>query len=369
MGAQRMIRQWTDAVNDLFSSLHGHSLKALACFSFAMCAADHCHSGKLAPWAPLAARPASSRSGRQSLRGRWERLLANDTLDGSAALAELAGGVLGTWAGRKLLLVLDETPNREDLRSLRLGVAYRKRLLCLNARCYPTDKPPMPMPELVRRELRETARALPPGVEVTFLCDRGLAWPSVMDCVRELGWGHVLRLQRSTRVKLPDGRIIAAGDLVKRPGGRWHGRVMVFKKAGWRDAHVSVVWDKRSGEPWILAAKEDGARGLSAATSYAKRNWCEQSFRDEKSSGFHWAQSRVQDPERAMKLVLLMALAALLSISLGTWLVKSGRRGDLDPHRLRRLSYFQLGLRWLRHLLGRAGDCDLPPYLPYLHPS
>lgn len=147
-----------------------------------MCAAGHCRSGKLAPWAPSAARPASS-------RGRWERLLANDTLDGSAALAELAGGIVGTRTGRKPLLVLDETPNKEDLRSPRLGVAYHKRLVNLNARCYPTDKPPMSMPKPVCRMLRETARALPPA-EVTFLCDRGLAWPSVMDCVRELGWSR-----------------------------------------------------------------------------------------------------------------------------------------------------------------------------------
>lgn len=362
MGAARMVQQWTDSVNNLFSSLHGHMTKALACFSFAMCLSSHCHSGKLAAAAVSAAKPASTRR-------RLERLLANDALDGAAALAELAAGILKDRIGQKLLLVLDETPGPGDMRSMRLGLAYRKRLLTLAAVCYPKDKPPMFMPRLIGRMLKQLALLMPPGVQVNFLCDRGLAWPSVMDCVRKLGWAHVLRLQKSTQVKLPDGRIASAGDLLKRRGRRWHGRATIFKKAGWREAHLSIVWDKRSKEPWILAAPTDGLHGLHAACAYAKRNWCEQSFRDEKSSGFSWDQSHIRDPDRMMKLIVVMTLASLLSISLGTWLLKNGRRRQLDPHRFRRLSLFQLGLRWLRHLLVLVEDCTLPPYLPYLHPS
>lgn len=369
MGATRMVQQWTASVNALFGSLHGHTLKALAAFSAAMCLGGHCHSGPLAASVVSTAKPASSRR-------RWERLLANDALDGTAALADLAAHVLRAWGGgRPLLLVLDETPGHGDLRSMRLGVAYRKRLLTLGAVCYPKDHPPVPMPALICRMLAGVAALIPPGAAVTFLCDRGLAWPSVLDATRRLGWGHVLRLQKSTRVKLPDGRIVAAGDLVTRRRGKrrqcWHGRATIFKKAGWRDAHVSVVWDRRCKEPWILAAPADGGglHGLHAACAYAKRNWCEQGFRDEKSGGFRWDQSRVADPARMMKLIVVMTLAMLLSISLGTWLLKSGRRRELDPHRRRRLSVFQLGLRWLHHLLVLVDDGTLPPYLPYLHPS
>jgi Transposase DDE domain len=362
VGAARMVQQWTDSLKALFCSLHGHTLKTLAAFSFAMCCCGHCHSGQLAASVVSAAKPASSRR-------RWERLLANDALDGSAALGELAATLLAPWTGRRLLLVLDETPGPGDLWSMRLGVAYRKRLLCLNASCYLKHKPPVFMPRLICRMLKEVAPILPSGAAVTFLCDRGLAWPSVMDAVRKLGWNHVLRLQKSTRVKLPDGRIVSAGDLLQRRGKRWHGAAMIFKKAGWREAQVTVVWDKRCKEPWILAAPTDGLSGLHAAAAYAKRSWCEQSFRDEKSSGFRWDQSRIQDTTRMMKLILVMTLASLLSISLGTWLIKSGCRRPLDPHRLRRLSLFQLGIRWLRHLLVLTEERPLPPYLPYLHPT
>jgi hypothetical protein len=378
-----MLQQWTAGVNDLFYSLHGHTVKSLICFSFAMCLAGHCHSGKLALMVQSQAKPASSRR-------RWERLIANSALDAEAAIEELAFSLLKNWTGRKLLLVLDETPNGEDLRCMRIGVAYRKRLLSLAAECYPTDSPPLPMPKLICRLLRKVAKLLPRDCTVTLLTDRGLSWPAVLDCCRKLGWGHVMRLQHSTRVTLPSGCVTlpsgcvtlpsgcvtlpsgcvtSAGKLVKHKGQSWHGHARIFKKVGWRNAHVTAVWDPRSKEPWLLAAREDGSGGLHAALAYAKRNWCEQTFRDEKSSGFQWQQSRITDPIRAFRLVLVMILATLLSISLGTWLIKTGRRKDLDPHRQRRLSLFQLGLRYLHHLMVLSRDTPIPPYLPYLHPS
>src|SRR5688572_20642544 len=141
MGATRMVRQWTAAVNNLFGSLHGHTVNALSCFSFAMCLAGHCHGGQIAASTVSTAKPASSQR-------RWERLLGNRRLKTELAIDQLSASLLQNWSGRSLLLVLDETPNRQDLRCMRLGVAYRKRLLSLAAVCYPTDQPPLPMPKL-----------------------------------------------------------------------------------------------------------------------------------------------------------------------------------------------------------------------------
>src|SRR4051812_31872904 len=113
-----MVQQWTDSVKALFCSIHGHTLKALAAFSFAMCVCGHCQSGPLAAAVISAAKTASNRR-------RWERLMANPRWDGRAALAELAAGITAGLPAHRLLLVLDETPGRGDLRSMRLGIAYR----------------------------------------------------------------------------------------------------------------------------------------------------------------------------------------------------------------------------------------------------
>lgn len=91
--------------------------------------------------------------------------------------------------------------------------------------------------------------------------------------------------------------------------------------------------------------------------------WTEELFRDEKSSGFRWGKSHVTDPAHAARLVLLMALATYLALSLGSRVIQAGLRKWLEPTRQRTLSLFQIGLRWIMFCLTheRALPKDLSP--------
>src|SRR5688500_9702151 len=112
VSAVEMVRGWRCTVKRVFSGsvLHGHMVNALTLFSFAVAAAGHCHSGRVAAAAPSPAATVASR------RRRFERLLANPRLHPRSAMAALARFVLSAWAasGRPLLLVLDETPGGSD---------------------------------------------------------------------------------------------------------------------------------------------------------------------------------------------------------------------------------------------------------------
>jgi hypothetical protein len=123
----------------------------------------------------------------------------------------------------------------------------------------------------------------------------------------------------------------------------------VFKKAGWRGAAVVATWERGMKEAWLLVT--DQPASLRHCRTYGKRMWVEESHRDDKRAGFHWEVSQVQDPAHALRLLLLIALAMVLAVSEGSRAQKSGRRRQLDPHRRRRLSIVQLGLRWLRYAL------------------
>jgi hypothetical protein len=348
-----MLRDWRRQVqNDLLPDLHGHQSKALADLSFAMSNAQHCHSGQLAVAVPGDARPAS-------VRRRLERTLANPRLDPDAAWAQLAHAATAAFVARPLVLILDETPNHNVLRCLKVTLAYRKRALPLACACYPLGGPSEPMPALVVGLLRRVAVCLPAGADVTLLADRGLAWPSIVDACRELGWHYVLRLQGQTRVRTADGRERSAAALAPTPGSHWWGPARVFKKAGWRTAQVAACWERGQDAPWLLVSdRPDGARVFRR---YAKRPWTEELFRDEKSSGFHWDQSRVTDPEHAARLVLVMALATYLALALGSRVIQAGLRRGLESSRRRMLSLFQIGLRWLRFCL--THDRPLPSNL------
>ena len=168
MNALSMLRDWRRQVQeDLLPDLHGHQSKALADLSLAMTLAQHCHSGRLAAAAPGAARPAS-------VRRRLERTLANDRLDPDSAWPQLARAMLACRAGGPIFLILDETPNRNELRCLKITLAYRKRALPLCSACYALSGRPEPMPKLIVGLFRQVAACLPKGAEVTLLADRGL---------------------------------------------------------------------------------------------------------------------------------------------------------------------------------------------------
>jgi hypothetical protein len=356
MNATEIVRQWTAALKEILQEpadgLHAHQVKALAAISFGMALSGHCDSGHVSVAVPGRAKAAS-------VRRRMERLLCNRRLPAARSMALLARSVMARWGGRPLILILDETPNGEDLRCLRVSVAYRKRTVPLAWSCYRTDAPPQPMPKLIWTLLRRVGRCLPPHASVTFLADRGLSWPTVLDCCVGLGWHYVLRVQHTTRLLLADGTEKRLDELAPRPGCHWLGRGQVFKKAGWREANVVATWEPRCKQAWLLVT--DLHASFARCRGYCKRTWCEQTHRDDKSHGFQWQTSCVKQPAHVQRLMLALALATLLALSLGTWVLRQGLRRVLESRGRRTLSIFQMGLRWLTAAVtqDRPIDCRI----------
>jgi hypothetical protein len=343
MGAQDIVGPWCRYLkNEVFSGLRATLIGALATFSAAMAEARHCASGQVASKARGRAKPASQRR-------RWERWLAQPAFDAMQAQDRLAQAIWARWSSGRTQLILDETPKANALRCLRVSIAYRRRALPLVSVCYPPDQPPQRMPRLIRTVLDRAIRHAPSHVQIVVLADRGLSWPMLLDWCTQHGCHYLLRLQSSTRVRFGDGRIVTAGDLAPRAGCRpWLGQAQVFKKAGWRCASVVACWPRGGQQPWLLITDESAC--ANRWRQYARRMWIEEAFRDEKSHGFQWQQSRVNDPDHADRLVTILALATLLLLSIGTCLIKRGLRHWFDPRRHRRLSLFQLGLQAVNQL-------------------
>lgn len=365
MNAMDMVQGWRKTLNSIFGRLHAHRIKAMAALSWAIAFCAHCHSGKIAAVMPGRAKLASHRR-------QVERFLANSAIDVAAVMDLLAGSILRQWPRPHLVLILDETsrtvrprrdvdpPRGNSVCCIKLSVGYRKRALPVAFECYRTRRTqPRGVVRRVLSLLEHAAALVPENCQVTLLADRGLCWPKIVDFCHAHHWHYVLRLQRQTAIRRhnADGSMttVYAGDLVKhRDQFQFVDDAEVFKTSGWRNANVTAVWEERCKEPWLLVS--DLPSSYARCRQYAKRCWCEEMHRDEKSSGFQWRSSRVEDPAHVQRLLLLMALAMLLAISIGSSVLKQGLRKQIEP-RLRRLnSVFQLGLLWLRHCITNASD-------------
>jgi len=375
-----MVRRWHGTLKGIFTAFHGHLIKALAHCSCAMVISGHCHSGRVAAMMAGKAKVASHRR-------RLERLIARQSPTAEQLMNTLAASILSGWQGRPIILILDETsrslrprqgidpPQGNSLCCMKVSVGYRKRALPLAFECYRTREHHRSgenesLPDKVGALLENLATIIPEGSSVTLLADRGLCWPVLIDFCRQHHWHYVFRLQGQTALRYTDAseqlHSTYVNQLLKHPGEQWFGQdVEVFKTAGWKKANVIAVWENRCKEPWLLVSDQPAI--YARCRGYAKRVWCEQMHRDEKSAGFNWRKSHVDDPVHASRLLVLMALAMLLAISTGSYVIKAGLRHCLEARKNRQLSIFQIGLRYLRNCLqnpDNTSDCRIHLYPP-----
>lgn len=336
MGAARMLSHWTRSVRQSAPDLHGHQVKTLALMALSMCRAGTCQVTRMVLSAPVFAKLSSTRR-------RFERFVANDRLDHVHTAMALAASFTWRWSGRTARVLIDETALGPWMRCMKVSVACRGRAMPLVWTCYREDDPPASQPEIVELLLDLARQCLPPDTRVVLMADRGLSWPLLIDRCHALGWDYLLRVQGQTAVLLPDESRCSIGSLAPRPGRRWCGAAKVFRKAGWRDCQVVAAWKAKRSEPWLLITSLPPR--LKRCEDYRIRMWQEQSFRDEKSHGFQWGQSRVRHPEHAERLLLAMQLAMWMTMLLGAELDRRGWRDRVESTSRPTLSLFQLGYR------------------------
>lgn len=369
----QIMHSWQRHLQLCLAGLHAYQVQALAAFSLAAATARHCHLSRLAAHVPSPSQP-------HSTRRRLLRLLGNERLDVTTACAQLA-----TWLHRwnaptaRLHLLLDETPLRNDLRVLKISVAYRRRALPLVWCCYPLSGRAQPMPATVLALMQQAHHLITqyaPQAQVVLLADRGLCWPQLMTQCQQWQWHYLLRAQSQTKWRHfshlrstssghpfnPSARSGTLAELAQQPGQWWCGRAQVFQKAGWLECNVIACWPQGAKEAWLLVSSLEPT--LHVCRWYARRIWQEQSFRDEKSYGFNWQASQVRQPRRVQRLLLILGLAQLWLMHLGqqartpVWQSRLGLRG----HCTRRLwSYFRTGWHLLLYALynGLSVPCEL----------
>jgi hypothetical protein len=358
VGVVQVWHGWEREVERWLPELGVRGRRVLGLLSLGMVLGETCSLAKAASRV-LPVGPASA----PSTERRFGRFLANDRIDVPPLRSAVARRLLAD-AGETVWLALDETsqgkrhrphPARADetvhesaTKMLSVRLLHRRRAVPLVWAVHPPGTQAAPYGELIAALLAEVAACVPPGARVVLLADRGLAWPGLIHTCGALGWSYLLRLQTQTRIRVGDAADQPAASFAPRPGCRWAGTVAAFKGEGWLAGNLVAVWRRGSKERWLLFT--DLPAAWQRTIEYRRRTWEEESFRDDKSAGFDWEQSRIRDPAHMSRLLLAMQLATLFVLAAGRHVLKRGLQRRFTRTDQRDLSLFSLGLRFLAAL-------------------
>ena len=293
--------------------------------------------------------------------GRERAAPCGTSLDVAACFAPLLRWVMAWWTGDTLPLAIDATSLHEREVVLSLSVLYRGSAMPVAWVVLPHRGKGAWLPHL-ERLLALLAPAVPAAMTVVVLTDRGLWSPRLWRAIRANGWHPVMRIRPDATFAPAGERRQRARDLLPGPGRCWVGDGVAFKHRAKRLAStLVVVWGAGQREPWLLLT--DLAPTAVDGSWYGLRVWIELGFRALKSFGWHWERTRRTDPGRIARHWLVLAIATLLSLAVGTRLEEAAERGwppgrlrrprrhTPPPARSRRIAVFARGVAFLHRLV------------------
>ena len=201
----------------------------------------------------------------------------------------------------------------------------------------------------------ELKNALPGGVRVTLMADRGFGDTGLFDHLVEIpGFDFIVRFKQCYSIKT-EFYCGKAKDAVPR-----NGRIRVFRDA-WLTGNnkgpytVVLVKARKMKDSWCLATSIETADGRDIVAAYGRRFECEESFRDLKDWRFGLAlkYTRIGDESRRDRLLFTFALSAFLLTLVGTASERLGfdrfLRANTSPNRTH--SLFRQGREIVRGAL------------------
>ena len=281
--------------------------------------------------------------------------------------APLLRWVLALWQSERLALAIDPTLKGDQTTAIVISVVYRSCAIPVAWRILKATQKGSWMDPTVAL-LKQLAPAVPKGMSVIVLCDRGIASPKLWKQIREQGWHPGMRYRKNITFCADGGKRLPAQRFVSRPDTAWIGRGTAFSTPeAKRQCTLLVVWYVEQKEPWIILT--DLEPDKVGPSWYALRFWIELGFKALKSLGWKWDKTRRTDPARSSRHWLVLSVATLLALAYGTR-VEDAYDRNIDPGNLRKppkttapvhrnpwrrtgrtVSVIRHGMDWLRRLL------------------
>jgi hypothetical protein len=190
---------------------------------------------------------------------------------------------------------------------------------------------------------------------VIVLGDAEFSNEPVINSLRSKNWGFVLRFQSNYRIQLEENGPWQSVLEIYEAAGLKPGQVKHWQIATFTELHqiphltMTVHWEKGVEEPLCLISNLTPDQ--QPHLIYEMRYWVETLFGNCKARGFQLARTHMTTPEHIDRLILGIAIATCLALSLGTHLIVINQADQVNRTDRRDWSLFQLGWRWLFRLL------------------
>jgi len=283
-------------------------------------------------------------------------------IDVRACFDPLMRWVLSLWTSKDLALAIDPTMLSDRLCALVVSVVYRGCAIPVAWTVMPANKPGKwidPICEL----LDLISVAIPDGMRVIVMADRGLRSPNLWKKICDLRWHPYMRQRTDTVFCLDGGMRMPARKLVSAPGSSFIGSGTAFSAKSKRQrGTIIVTWVEGQDDPWIILT--DLKPEEAGASWYEMRFWIETGFKALKSVGWQWQKTRRTDPARVERHWLVLSVATLLTLAFGSRVedAQALKRNPsalrappkVAPGRNRVTGVFRLGMATLSRLLTKG---------------
>lgn len=312
--------QWNGVVGKRFPHLSKPMAACLALWSLGMVVARSCSLTAVAwAWVPILKEKFYTL--RERLRDLYREAPAKagkqrTELDLSTCWAPWLSWVIEGWRGKQLALALDATTLGQRFMVLAVSVLYRGCAVPVAWKIVKTTEAHAWAPEW-KTLLSRFQERVPADWTVIVLADRGLYAKWLFEAIVSLHWHPLLRVNNRGNFR-PAGWYgwIRMHEMVRHVGQRWQGRGTAFRaKTAQFECTLLACWQEGHADPWLVLTDLPPEAG--DVCWYGLRAWIEQGFKRIKRGGWQWQHTRMDDPARAERLWLALAIATWWLLSVG----------------------------------------------------
>jgi hypothetical protein len=283
---------------------------------------------------------------------RFSRWVSNSKIDYERYYLPFAEMLLKCLAANPLVFAIDGSTVGRGCMCLMVSVIYQGRALPIAWLVVRGKKGHLPQDRHIQL-VEELKGIVPQEASVYFLGDGEFDGTGLLAKITEYNWHYVCRTAKTASVFVKGEKTNCAtlGKGIRADQSNIY-RGILFTNEQYGPVNLVVWWGKEYKEPLYLVS--DLKSKTEACKFYKKRFRIETFFSDQKSRGFHIQKSHISNPNKLARLLMAVCLAYIWIVYLGNLCMNIGAHKLI--HRAKRcdLSLFQLGLRYLKHILNEG---------------